>query len=148
MGLTGDKIKGRDLAKCGVATHYVPLEKMDKLKTAIIEKSGEDPDFKRIQNIVNEYAEIIYNPNQFSFPRYDDIKKTFLVDNIESVITRLSNVVEDGSEDQKAWAGNVLKIIERSSPISIVVAFEQIKRGMKMKSSDEAYNLEAQLCSA
>ena len=148
MGLTGDKIKGRDLAKCGVATHFVPQEKMEKLKTALIEKSGEYADLKRVQSIVNEFAEITYDPEQFTFPRSDEIKRTFSVDNIEGVIARLQHTIEDGSEDEKVWAGNVLKIIQKSSPISIIVTFEQIKRGILMKSIDEAYNLEAQLCSA
>jgi len=148
MGLTGEKIKGRDIAKCGVATHFVPQEKMEKLKTAIIEKSGEDATLKHVQSIVQEFAEITYNPEHFSFPRSDDIQRTFLVDNIDALLDRLHNTIENGSEDEKGWASNVLKIIEKSSPISIVVAFEQIKRGIAMKTVDESYNLEAQLCAA
>src|SRR5690242_19090243 len=116
MGLTGEKIKGKESAKSGVATNYVTREKLEKLKTAIIEKPTEDTALKNVQNIVSEFAEITYSTENFSFPRSEEIQRTFIVDSLEEVYQRLNNLIEKGSEDEKQWAQNILKIFEKSSP--------------------------------
>lgn len=36
LGLTGHKLKAKDLVKWGVATHYVPNDKIDSLEKEII----------------------------------------------------------------------------------------------------------------
>lgn len=35
LGITGHRIKGRDLVKWGIATHYVPQDKLDVLRQDI-----------------------------------------------------------------------------------------------------------------
>jgi hypothetical protein len=52
MGLTGEKLKGEQLVKCGVATHYVKQDKFDKLKSVLIEKVQPDHKLEDIANIV------------------------------------------------------------------------------------------------
>ena len=38
LALTGNRIKGKDLVKWGLATHYVPEENLEPLKQAIVDK--------------------------------------------------------------------------------------------------------------
>jgi enoyl-CoA hydratase/carnithine racemase len=148
MGLTGDKIKGKDLAKCGVATNFVSNDKLDKLKEAIIEKSKEDVNLQQIQELVNEYSEIVYSPNDFGFPKSDEISRTFIPDDLNEVFVRLQRLAENGSEAEMAWATKTINSLNSFSPLSLVVTFEQIKRGIKIKTLEEAYNIEAQMVSA
>jgi len=61
---------------------------------------------------------------------------------------RLETMNEIGSDDEKTWAANVIRTLNKSSPISLVVTIEQIKRGITIKSKEDAYNLEAQLVAA
>jgi enoyl-CoA hydratase/carnithine racemase len=146
MGLTGDKLRGKDLAKCGVATHFVPLEKIDKMKNAIIEKSG-DISLASIQEIVNHYSELVYSQDNFSFPKSDEINRTFLPDNLDEIYNRLNQLIESGSEGEQTWAANVIKTLDSYSPLSLVVTLEQIKKGIHIKTLEEAYNIEAQMVS-
>jgi enoyl-CoA hydratase/carnithine racemase len=148
MGLIGEKIKGVDLAKCGIATHFVPQQKIETLKKALIDNTNEDINLSKLLNIVKEFSDVTYNPNEFYFPKLDEIKKIFQLDSLDDVFKRLNILKENGSEDEKNWANGVLKTLNKSSPISLLVAFEQIKRGSKIKSMEEAYNLEAQLAAA
>jgi 3-hydroxyisobutyryl-CoA hydrolase len=148
MALTGEKVKGRDLAKCGIATNYVPSEKMDSLKSIIIEKSNEDISLEKLQEIVNEYSDIVYSPENFSFPKSDEILRTFVLDDINEIFIRLQRLVENGSEGEQTWAKKTLSSLSRVSPFSLVVTFEQMKKGTIIQSLEEAFNIEAQMVSA
>jgi 3-hydroxyisobutyryl-CoA hydrolase len=148
MGLTGERLKGRDLAKCGVATHFVPMEKIENMKNAIIENVDKDTDLKKIQSIVKEYSEIIFTPENFEFPKYNNVKKVFIPDSLENIVKRLINLIQTGSEEDKSWASKHLDYLNSCSQISLAVALEQIKRGMHIKSKEEAFNLEAQIVAA
>ena len=148
MGLIGEKLKGKDLAKCGLATNFVTSDKLEKLKLAIIEQADEDITLEKVQEIVNEFSEIVYSPDDFSFPKGDEISRTFVPDDMTEIHTRLQRLVENGSEGEQAWATNTLKTLNSFSPLSLIVTLEQIKKGMKIKTLEEAYNIEAQMVSA
>ena len=148
MGLTGEKIKGKDLAKCGIATNFVTNDKMDKLKETIIEKAKDDITLQQVQDIVNEFSDIVYTPKDFSFPKSDEISRTFIPDDLNEIFVRLQRLVENGSEGEQTWATNTINTLNSFSPLSLVVTFEQIKRGINIKSLEEAYNVEAQMVSA
>jgi enoyl-CoA hydratase/carnithine racemase len=50
-----------------------------------------------------------------------------------------------GEENEKVWSKKVLDTLNQMSPISLAVTLEQIKRGLEIKSIEEAFNVEAQL---
>lgn len=145
MGLTGDRLKGKELAQCGVATHFVPADKIDKLKSAIIEKSNKDTDLKKVQEIVREFSEIVYSPDTFYFPKHEEIKKAFQPTTLEDIHKSLERLSTKGTEEEQKWAQNVLKTLSNNSLISQAVTIEQLKRGSTIKSKEEAFNMEAQL---
>lgn len=70
LALTGSRLKGKELVAAGVATHYVPLEKMNLLKDQLIEKECQN---------VNEIIQSVHNEeiglNQLSLP-LDKIEKS------------------------------------------------------------------------
>lgn len=148
MGLTGDRLKGKDITKCGLATHFVAQDKLEKLRNVLLEKVNEDTELEHLQGIVNEFADLEYNPEHFDFPKYEEIKRTFVIDSLDELFGRLQNLADNGSQEEAAWASNALSYMNKASPISLVVTFEQIKRGIKIKSLEEAFNLEAQLIAA
>lgn len=145
MGLTGFKLKGKDLALSGVATHYVPLDKVESMKKAIIQNTNEDTDLNKLDEIISPFAELKFQAENFSFPHSEDIKKTFLVDSLPDVYKRLETLIETGSEGEAKWAKQQIDTLNKISPISAVVVMEQIKKGLELKSLEEAFNLEAQL---
>jgi 3-hydroxyisobutyryl-CoA hydrolase len=145
MGLTGEKLKGEQLVKCGVATHYVRQDKFDNLKNIIIEKSGKDNTLEHITQIVTENSDLTYSKEIFEFPYFNEVEKTFDLTSLDDVYKRLADMIANGSDGEQKWAANILQILNKSSPISLAVTFEQVKRGKELKSIDEAFNLEAQM---
>jgi len=145
IGLSGDRIKGVDLAKCGYATHYVNLEKFEKLKQELISKSNSETTLETIREICNGYSDYIYTPTNFSYSKLDMINKVIKLDTLKDNFDRLKSLSETGNEHEKKWASTTLTNFNKFSPTSMCVTFEQIKRGATLKSIEEAFNIESQL---
>ncbi|KAJ0753260.1 putative 3-hydroxyisobutyryl-CoA hydrolase [Helianthus annuus] len=50
VGLTGARLDGAEMLACGLATHFVPLEKLSSLEDALCKATTGDP--KIINNII------------------------------------------------------------------------------------------------
>merc|ERR1711957_264146 len=148
LGLTGDRLKGKDLAYSGIATHFVPKDKFDILRQDIIKQSNGDTNLENLREMVQAYSDVTYSPENYTFPNMHEIHRTFLIDSMEELHNRLAVMVENGSDSEKLWAKKVLSTLNRCSQISQAIVLEQIKRGINMKTIEEAYNLEAQLVAA
>jgi len=153
LGLTGDRIKGKDLARCGLATHYVPLDKFENLKADLIESTNENTNLKSLTDIVNKHSEIVFNSSSFSFPRMEEIKSVFKLESdsitdLVKIFERLENLSVNGSESEIGWAANTIKLLKNASPLSLVITLEQLKRGINIKTLEDAFNIEAQMVAA
>ena len=145
MGLTGDKLKGKDLAHSGIATHFVPKDKFDILRKDIIEQANGDTNLENLKEIVQSYSDVTYSPEDYTFPSMNEIHRTFHIDSLDEIHNRLGVMLENGSDSEKLWATKILNVLNRCSQISQAIVMEQIKRGIKMTNIEDAYNLEAQL---
>ena len=145
IGLSGERIKGKDLAKCGFATHYVSLDKFDKLKQELISKANSNSNLDTIKDICNSFADFTYTPENFSYSKLELINKVLQLDSLKENIQRIKELSEKGTETEKQWAVTTLANFAKFSPTSMIVTFEQIKRGAAIKSIEEAFNIEAQL---
>jgi enoyl-CoA hydratase/carnithine racemase len=144
-GLTGERLKGKDLVKCGLATHFVTQEKLDQLKQKILESVDENTNLQKMNQLCSSYSEIIFKEKDFSLNKLDEIINVFQLDSLSNVFSRLNEIVEKGEEENKNWAANILKNLNSYCPTSLVLHFEQMKRGIKIKSLEEAYDIELQL---
>lgn len=127
FGLTGHRLVGRDLFKAGIATHFVPSDKMQTLEEEILRL--EKPDLLRIDRILSKYQE------QWQ----DDFRKEFSlkphIGRINSIFGQAKSVEEiiSGLEkDNSEWARKHLEILSRMSPTSLKLTFEQLRRGKSM----------------
>jgi 3-hydroxyisobutyryl-CoA hydrolase len=147
MGLTGEKLKGEDLVKSGVATHYLKPENLEKLRGYLKEKVTSEMTVEDVSNLVKDMSEKTYNVDKFEFPHIEYIDKIFDGNTLEDIISKLQNMAIYGEEDEKLWSKKILDTLNKMSPISLAVTLEQVKRGLEIKSIEEAFNIEAQLVS-
>ncbi|KAJ0739783.1 putative 3-hydroxyisobutyryl-CoA hydrolase [Helianthus annuus] len=54
VGLTGARLDGAEMLACGLATHFVPLEKFSALEDALCKANTGDP--KIINNIIHDFS--------------------------------------------------------------------------------------------
>lgn len=120
LGLTGYRLKGYDVLKAGIATHYVDSKALPDLQTALLECKNErelDETLKRFSK--TESAE-------FSLAPYiKKIDKIFAAPTVEGIIEGLK-------KDNSEWAQNNLKLLSKMSPTSMKVTKELLERGSKM----------------
>jgi enoyl-CoA hydratase/carnithine racemase len=58
LSLTGEKVRGIDLVRCGLATHFVPQERLPGLLTTLKHEVSADDSTYEVWQIVDQSAEI------------------------------------------------------------------------------------------
>lgn len=120
LGLTGFRLKGIDVQRAGVATHYVESARLEELENDLIRcKSA-----KEIDSLLRNYQPKV--DSEFVLkPHLDQIEKAFCGDTIEEIV---KNLHSDGNE----WAMNTLKLLAKMSPGSLKITLRQLQLGKSM----------------
>lgn len=129
LALAGNRLKGADIKRTGIATHYVKdLEKLEKeFLSSEIRSSGD------VDSILSRHDEKV-DDSQFDTSK---IKKLYEGNSVEEIIENLS---KDGSD----WAKKQLELFAKMSPLSVKVSFKQLQLGAK-KSLKECLEMEYQM---
>ncbi|XP_074602265.1 3-hydroxyisobutyryl-CoA hydrolase, mitochondrial-like [Brevipalpus obovatus] len=132
LGLTGHRLSGIDLYKVGLATHFIPSERIKDLERDLL--LLKDPDFKKVDDFLTSYQEqweLDFKNKDFSLDLHvGRISAAFeKADSVEQII---ENLLKDGS----TWAKEQLKILNKMSPTSLKVALKSQKLGSNMSLPD------------
>lgn len=110
IALTGARVKGFDLKKVGLATHYVESSKLDNLeKRLIVCKTHEE-----VQRILDSFSSDPSDSQTELDELLPKINNCFGGATVEDIYERLQ---QDGSE----WALKTIKTLNRMSPTSLKV---------------------------
>lgn len=122
LGLTGFRLKGRDVQKAGVATHFVDSSRLPELEIDLTQcKSSTD-----IDETLYKYSSLSKDSTEFVLePHLKQIEKAFSGETVEDIV---QNLHSDGSE----WAMSTLKLISKMSPTSLKITLRQLQLGKTM----------------
>ncbi|EDS36835.1 3-hydroxyisobutyryl-coenzyme A hydrolase [Culex quinquefasciatus] len=119
-GLTGFRLKGKDVAKAGIATHYVESKNLEALeKELLASKNSSDVAATLDKFNVQDSSEFVLAKN------LKQINACFSGPTVESILAALE---ADGSE----WAQSTLKTLAKMSPLSMKVTKKQLDLGRTM----------------
>lgn len=117
LALTGARLDGAECLALGLATHFTPADKLEAVKTELVENpSGVDAILER-HSVEPPPARILTNR--------EAIDRLFAAETLESIITDLE---ADGGE----WATKELATLRTKSPQSCKVALRQLRDGARM----------------
>lgn len=119
LALTGARLDGSECLWAGLATHYLPSEKLAEAKARI----SADP--TRIAGILGELS--VTAPEPRIAGNADKIAKHFASDRYEDILVSLE---ADGGE----WAAKELDALATKSPQTCKVSLRQLKAGADMAS--------------
>lgn len=131
LGLTGHRLKGSDVAKAGIATHYIDSSKIESLKAKLIEDSR-DPEI-----VLKENTD---NLDNFKFtlePFVEKINSIFSHESVEAIVDALK-------KDNSEWAQNILKTLKEVSPTGLKLTRKEILNGQNL-SLNECLKMEYRL---
>ncbi|XP_014675548.1 PREDICTED: 3-hydroxyisobutyryl-CoA hydrolase, mitochondrial-like [Priapulus caudatus] len=123
LALTGYRLKGIDVQKAGVATHFVEAKMLDSLEKELLDL--DDPGATDISKVLDHYHDQSKLDAEKEFhlqPHMEKINTLFAGDSMEQIFADLE---ADGSE----WSLAQLAILKKMSPLSMKVAFRQLSEG-------------------
>jgi len=133
LGMTGKRLKGLDVLYAGIATHYVPSNRLQALETRLSEL--ETQNFDVINDAIEEFTEV---ENSESFVLNADIRKS--IDNVfekKTVEDIMAALDKDGSD----WAKETKDTLLKMSPTALKITLEQIRLGAE-KSIASCFKME------
>ncbi|CAI2371968.1 unnamed protein product [Moneuplotes crassus] len=139
LGLTGHRLKAKDLLKWGVATNYIETSNLPSLYEDVLKHTNKDSKFEEIKEIVDSHSDTTLEGEEIP---EETINYCFKPSSVHNIINRLTEVSEgkvDGLDS--GLASKWLKTIRRYSPISCGVVTEQILRGKSM-TLDDVFKME------
>ncbi|NXQ09649.1 HIBCH protein, partial [Peucedramus taeniatus] len=141
LALTGCRLKGRDVLKVGIATHFVESEKLPALEKELI--ALKSPSKEKIADLLNSYHMkcTIDQEKEFSLDEHmEKINSLFSANSMEEIVKKLK---QDGSP----FAMKQLETINKMSPTSLKLTLRQLREGASM-SLQEVLRMEYRLSQA
>ncbi|XP_029461883.1 3-hydroxyisobutyryl-CoA hydrolase, mitochondrial-like isoform X1 [Rhinatrema bivittatum] len=130
LALTGFRLKGRDVQRAGVATHFVESEKLPALeKDLSLLKSPSKEDVDDVLNSYHSKSKIDQGKPFILDEHMDEINSLFSANSVEGII---ENLKKDGS----SYALQQLKTLKKMSPTSLKMTFRQLQEGTSMTLQD------------
>ncbi|WP_226699315.1 enoyl-CoA hydratase/isomerase family protein [Qipengyuania gaetbuli] len=117
LALTGARLDGAECLWAGIATHYLPAEKLPEAKARIIEHPG------RIAGILSELS--VTPPQARIEGNADKIAKHFASDRYEDILASLE-------ADDSDWAAKELATLGTKSPQTCKVALRQLAESQNL----------------
>ncbi|CAM8884753.1 unnamed protein product [Rhodiola kirilowii] len=116
LALTGARLNGKELVAIGLATHFVPLEKLPELEKRLIALNSGDENL--VKSVINEFSEDVEIDENSVLKRLPVIDECFSKETVEEIIKSLE--AESMKEGNK-WIISVIKGLQRSSPTGLVI---------------------------
>ncbi|XP_052647689.1 3-hydroxyisobutyryl-CoA hydrolase, mitochondrial isoform X1 [Harpia harpyja] len=130
LALTGFRLKGRDVLKAGIATHFVESEKLPALEKDLI--ALKSPSTENIADLLNSYhvKSKVDQEKEFVLDEHmEKINSLFSANSMEEIVRKLK---QDGSP----FAIKQLETINKMSPTSLKMTLRQLREGASMSLQD------------
>ncbi|XP_062908061.1 3-hydroxyisobutyryl-CoA hydrolase, mitochondrial isoform X1 [Mobula hypostoma] len=139
LALTGFRMKGRDVHKAGIATHFIKSEEIPALEKDLV--SLRSPSKEDVADLLNSHHFKCQADDKFTLADHmDKINRLFKTNSVEEI---MENLIQDGSP----FALQHLKILKKMSPTSMKITFQQLEEGAR-KNLSEVLMMEYRLSQA
>ncbi|MBB3065722.1 enoyl-CoA hydratase/isomerase family protein [Limibacillus halophilus] len=128
LALTGARLKAADCCFLGIATDHCDSETLSGLLESLASGDYEGGDAKRVaSNIIGGFRT---DPGEAPIASaMASINDAFGGDDVFAILQRLSEMPGD-------WARETLETLRKRSPFSVMLAFEQLRRGAALSFDD------------
>ncbi|KAI3496193.1 hypothetical protein L1887_38547 [Cichorium endivia] len=133
VALTGVRLDGIEMVKCGLATHYILSKDLASLENALSMMTSSDARTqKRISEIVNKFenGKTIKRENTYSSAQLESINTCFSQEAVEDILLSLENLATFSHEK---WIRDAIKSLKCASPLCLKLALKLIRQGRHEK---------------
>ncbi|KAJ6391937.1 hypothetical protein OIU77_025822 [Salix suchowensis] len=126
LALTGARLNGKELVAAGMATHFVPLEKLPELEKRLISLNSGDEN--AVKSVIEEFSVDVQLDEGSVLNKLSVIDECFCKDTVVDIIKSFEL---ESSKEGNGWTGAVLKGLKRSSPTGLKITLRSIREGRK-----------------
>ncbi|KAM9805168.1 3-hydroxyisobutyryl-CoA hydrolase, mitochondrial [Neosynchiropus ocellatus] len=130
LALTGFRLKGRDVLRAGIATHFVESTTIGDLEKELVELKS--PSMERLTEVLDRYHNQCTLDSEKPFileEHMANINRWFSSDRVEDIF---QNLKDDGSE----FAMKQLETLSKMSPTSMKMSLRQLRKGASLSLQD------------
>lgn len=131
LALTGARLDGAEMIAIGLATHYVPSEKLPELEKRLTSLNSGDKDV--VKATIEEFSIQVQHGEKSILHNRSLIEKCFSKDTVEAVIEFLVN---ESNREGNEWVKETIKSLKRSSPTGLKMTFQSIRQGCNQTLSE------------
>lgn len=121
LALTGNRLKGYDVYKAGIATHYCKSSDIEELQNALTNTCNNAEDIKSVLKKFQVDDQVPFSLD----PYLEKINKYFSLPTMEAIVEALE---QDGSD----WAKNTVETLRQMSPTSLKVTLKELNLGKNL----------------
>ncbi|XP_070693684.1 3-hydroxyisobutyryl-CoA hydrolase, mitochondrial [Pempheris klunzingeri] len=130
LALTGFRLKGRDVQRAGVSTHFVESNKIPDLEKELVDlKSPSAEDVSRVLDSYQNQSSLDSDKPFVLDKHMSDIDRLFTSGSVEGIV---QNLKADGSE----FANKQAVTLSRMSPTSLKITYRQLQAGAALSLQD------------
>ncbi|KAH7685985.1 3-hydroxyisobutyryl-CoA hydrolase protein [Dioscorea alata] len=126
LALTGARLNGKEMIAIGLATHFVPSEKLDELEKRLVSLNSDDE--VAVKAVIEEFSLEVEPDEESIVHKLSIINKCFGEESVEEIIKSFE---AEASREGNAWIASVLKGLKRSSPTGLKITLRSIREGRK-----------------
>ncbi|XP_072967355.1 3-hydroxyisobutyryl-CoA hydrolase-like protein 5 [Typha angustifolia] len=127
LALTGSRLNGKEMVAAGLATHFVPSEKLDELEKRLLCLNSGDTS-PTVQAVIEEYSFDVQPDEGSILNKLSTIDKCFSGESVEEIIKSFE---DESSIKGNEWIAPVLKSLRRSSPTGLKIILRSVREGRK-----------------
>ncbi|KAK2976741.1 hypothetical protein RJ640_024148 [Escallonia rubra] len=124
VGLTGARLDGAEMLACGLATHFVPSERLTSLEEAL--HKVDSGDSMVVSAIIEEFSLLPTLKEKSAYHRLDIIDRCFSRRTIEEILSALESEAEKSKDD---WLSLTIQALKKASPTSLKISLRSIREG-------------------
>ncbi|CAH1434053.1 unnamed protein product [Lactuca virosa] len=126
MALTGTRLSGKELLTAGLATHFVPLDKLSMLESNLVNLNSGDEN--AVKSAIEEFSTSVDISEESVLNKQSIIDECFSKDSVEEI---LESFEAESTKEGNEWITPVLKGLKQSSPIGLKINLRSIREGRK-----------------
>ncbi|RAL48116.1 unnamed protein product [Cuscuta campestris] len=126
LALTGARLNGKELVALGLATHFVPSDKLPELEKCLL--SLEAGNENAIRSAIEEFSIGVQIDEESVLNKQSLIDECFSKDSVEEIIKSFDT---EASKEGNNWIHVVLKRLNESSPTGLKITLRSIREGRK-----------------
>ncbi|KAG8662630.1 3-hydroxyisobutyryl-CoA hydrolase-like protein 5 [Manihot esculenta] len=126
LALTGARLNGKELVVAGLATHFVPSEKLPELENRLISLNSGDE--SAVKSAIEEFSVDVQLDEESILNKLSVIDECFSKDTLVDIIKSFET---EATKEGNGWIRAILKGLKRSSPTGLQITLRSIREGRK-----------------